>query len=146
MGKASFLLGAGVGFILGSRAGRGPYRHLESTVRDVTHRPDVQDKLGQLRDTAKNQAGAVAQKIVPSRFQPSGNADVRPPDPSPESYADPQDVQFSTAATRKEDLVDELLQEGVAPADLERKEEDLRRSGAIAEPPAGNKPKPVNKA
>jgi hypothetical protein len=145
MGKVSFLLGAGVGFILGSRAGRGPYRHLESTVRDVTHRPDVQDKLGQVKDTAKNQAGAVAQKVVPSRFQPGGNGDVTPPDPSPESYADPQDLQFSTAAARKEDMVDELLRQGVPPADLEHKEDELRRSGAIAEPPAGNKPKPVNK-
>jgi hypothetical protein len=73
----------------------------------------------------------------------SEDSGVTPPDPSPKSYADPQDLQFSTAAARKEEIVDELLEQGVPPADMEQKEEELRQSGALSEPPAGNKAKPV---
>ena len=40
MRKNTFLLGAGMGFILGSRIGRGPYEQLEGVVVKVMHRPD----------------------------------------------------------------------------------------------------------
>ena len=67
-------------------------------------------------------------------------------EPSQESYVDPQDLQFSTAAARKEEMVDELLEQGVSPSELEGKEDELRQSGAIIEPRAGNKARPVEDA
>ncbi len=81
-------------------------------------------------------------KVTPSG---SGDADSRvsPPEPTPQTYADPQDLQFSTAAAQKEALVDDLLEQGVPPTDMEQKEEELRRSGALHEPPAGNKATPA---
>ena len=108
MGKATFLLGAGLGFILGSRAGRGPYQQIESKVREITRRPQVQDRLHQLQDAAQDQAAAVADKAAPSQSPPE-HGGVAVPEPSQESYVDPQDLQFSTAAARKEEMVDELL-------------------------------------
>jgi hypothetical protein len=102
-------------------------------VRQVTVRPDVQDKFGQLVGTAKEQAAGVAKKVAPSK-------QVDPPGPVPQSYADPQDLQFSTAAARKEEMVDELMGEGVPAADMPEKERELRRSGGLSEPRAGNKP------
>jgi hypothetical protein len=140
--KTAFLVGAGIGFILGSRTGRGPYQQLESKVREVTRRPEVQSKVEQLKDTAKSQAGAAAQKAGWSDAS-GGDEHVAPPNWSPQSYVDPQDLQFSAAAARKEEMVDGLLAQGVPPADLEQKEEELREAGALTEPPAGSKAKPV---
>ena len=145
MRRSTFLLGAAIGFILGSRTGRGPYQQLESKVRHITHRPEVQGRLGQLKSTAKDQAAAVAEKVTPSPSS-SDDRDVALPDSPPESYADPQDLQFSTAAARKEEMVDQLLEQGVSPAELEHKEDELRQTGALIEPPAGNKAKPVKDA
>ena len=139
--KTTFLLGGGIGFILGSRIGRGPYQQLETKVRAITRRPAVQDTAGQLTDAAKKQAAAVINKVTPSGARDAGSR-ITPPEPTPETYADPQDLQFSTAAARKEAIVDELLEQGVPPADMEQKEEELRQSGALHEPPAGNKAKP----
>ncbi len=142
MRKSMFLVGAGIGFILGSRSGRGPYQQMESTVREITRRPEVHDKVEHVKDTAKDQAAAAAQKMGWSRATTS-DSPVTPPAPTPQSYADPQDLQFSTAAARKEEIVDDLLAQGVPPADMEQKEEELRETGALPEPPAGNKAKPT---
>ena len=62
----------------------------------------MQDKVEQLKDTAKNQAGAAAQKAGWSEAS-AGDDHVAPPDDqSPESYVDPQDLQFATAAAGRE--------------------------------------------
>ena len=39
MRKITFLLGAGLGFVLGSKAGNGPYGRLETKVRGMKKRP-----------------------------------------------------------------------------------------------------------
>jgi hypothetical protein len=143
VGKTTFLLGAGIGFILGSRTGRGPYQQLETKVREFARRPEVQDKAGQLKDAATEQASAVADKVTPSGSS-AAESRVTPPDPTPKSYADPQDLQFSTAAAQKEAMVDDLLEQGVPPAEMAQKEEEMRQSGELSEPRAGNKAKPAN--
>ena len=140
--KTTFLLGGGIGFILGSRIGRGPYRQLETKVRAIARRPAVQDTAEQLKDAAKEQAAAVVDKATPSG-SPDADSPVTPPGRPPDTYADPQDLQFSTAAAHKEAIVDDLLEQGVPPADMEQKEQELRQSGALHEPPAGNKAKPA---
>jgi hypothetical protein len=142
MRKITFVLGAGIGFILGSRTGRGPYQQLETKVRAFARRPEVQDTTGQLKESAKGQAAAVVDKVTPSG---SSNAEshVTPPDPTPQSYADPQDLQFSVAAAQKVAMVDDLLEQGVPPAEMEQKEQELRQSGELREPPAGNKATPA---
>src|SRR5699024_3286581 len=49
--------GLAVGFVLGSRMGRGPYESLERTARQVADDPQVQRRAAQARETA----GRVAQ-------------------------------------------------------------------------------------
>jgi hypothetical protein len=41
MKKWILLFGIAVGFVLGSRAGRGPYKQIEGKVREVGARPEV---------------------------------------------------------------------------------------------------------
>src|SRR5699024_5358588 len=52
-----FLAGLAVGFVLGSRMGRGPYESLERTARQVADDPQAQRRAAQARETA----GRVAQ-------------------------------------------------------------------------------------
>ena len=149
MKKMMFLLGLSVGFMLGSRAGRRPYEQVESTVRGIAARRDVRDRAGQLRRTASSRVGTVAEKLPwPPRSAAAAKGDatatVPPPHPVPSSYADPQDLQFSTAVTRKQEMVDELLEQGVRPEQLDEKEQTLRQAGVLIEPSAGNKPEPAH--
>jgi hypothetical protein len=65
--KLWLLVGAAVGYILGSRSGRGPYERLESKARKVAGRPDVKrsvdaasDKASDLTETA---VGAASDKV-----------------------------------------------------------------------------------
>lgn len=70
MRKITFVLGAGVGFVLGSKAGPGAYQQLEAKARKVAGRPEVQDAVEQLKSTA-------ADKL------PSSDSDTEPVVPEP---------------------------------------------------------------
>jgi hypothetical protein len=53
--KLSFLLGFGVGCLLGSRAGSRPYQQLEARVRSAARRPEVQDVVKKTKEAVHNQ-------------------------------------------------------------------------------------------
>jgi hypothetical protein len=42
MRKITFILGAGIGFLLGSKAGNGPYEQVEAKLREAIKRPKPQ--------------------------------------------------------------------------------------------------------
>lgn len=66
MKKLIFLAGLAIGFVVGSRAGRGPYESLERTAHRVAEDPEVQRRAGQAKDTAttlaKDGASTVKEK------------------------------------------------------------------------------------
>jgi hypothetical protein len=62
--KLSFLLGLGFGFLLGSRAGSGPYQQLEAKVRSAARRPDVQDVVAKTRETVHNQVSEAVDTVA----------------------------------------------------------------------------------
>ncbi len=53
MWKLPLVIGGAVGFVLGSRAGRGPYEQLEQRVRRLTGQPEVQRVAAQVGESAK---------------------------------------------------------------------------------------------
>lgn len=63
MKKFIFLAGLVLGFVLGSRTGRGPYESLERTARQVAEDPDVQRRAAQARDTASKAAHDAADTV-----------------------------------------------------------------------------------
>ncbi len=63
MKKLILVIGLAVGFVLGSRMGRGPYNKLEQTARQFADDPRVQEKVGQARDTAATAARDVATTV-----------------------------------------------------------------------------------
>jgi hypothetical protein len=149
MHKFTLLVGAGVGFVLGSRCGTGPYEQLESKVRQLGRRPEVQETAHRVRTTAKEQAGAVFQQLqdkLPRQVQDKlprqkgTNTETTPASVAglPEQYADPQDLEFGTQAARKEEALDTQLDRGNSLQELQHKEEELLRKGDLTVPRVAN--------
>lgn len=63
MKKFIFLSGLAIGFVIGSRAGRGPYESLERTARQVADDPEVQRRASQAKETATRVAQDTASTV-----------------------------------------------------------------------------------
>lgn len=64
MKRRWFLVGAGVGFVLGSKTGTGPYEHLQTKVRSVTAQPEVEDVTAKVKAAAHDQVDEVANRVA----------------------------------------------------------------------------------
>jgi len=89
MKMLSFLLGAGVGYVLGARAGRDRYEQLAKAYRRVADNPQVQGAAGVARAKAGEavQTGlAVAkEKVAPSSSSQGGRHEPSAPGRSADS-------------------------------------------------------------
>ena len=56
MGKLSFVVGAGVGYVLGARAGRKRYEQIKGQATRLWRSEPVQDRVGTATDAVKQQA------------------------------------------------------------------------------------------
>ncbi len=72
--KLSFLAGATIGYVLGTRAGRESYEKIKSAVKQAWSKDAVQETVSTVQDTVKAQAGEVAHKLV-QQIHPSDNSD-----------------------------------------------------------------------
>jgi hypothetical protein len=63
MKKLLLLAAAGIGYVLGTKAGRERYEQIRGTVNKVKNDPRVQEKTQQVVDTAKEQAPVVKDKL-----------------------------------------------------------------------------------
>jgi hypothetical protein len=63
MKKLWLLAGIGIGFVLGSRAGREPYDQLEGKVRRFRGRPEVQGAVDVATGKLHEQANGLADKV-----------------------------------------------------------------------------------
>jgi hypothetical protein len=59
MKRLWLVVGAGIGFVLGSRMGREPYERIESKVRQVSGRPAVKNAVHIISDRADDAADTV---------------------------------------------------------------------------------------
>ncbi len=64
MKKLTVLFSGAIGYVLGSRAGRGRYEQIKGLAVKVKDNPTVQEKTQQAVDTAKAQAPVVKDKIT----------------------------------------------------------------------------------
>ncbi|MDH6574861.1 hypothetical protein [Kitasatospora sp. MAP5-34] len=60
MWKLTLIVGVGVGYVLGARAGRQRYEQIARTARQIAQNPRVQDAA----EKARHQAGTVAGKAA----------------------------------------------------------------------------------
>lgn len=61
-GRLLLAAGIGVGFVLGSRAGRQSYETLKGYVQDLWSDPKVQDRVSDIEDTVREKAPVVQDK------------------------------------------------------------------------------------
>jgi hypothetical protein len=64
MNKLTVLIAGGIGYVLGSRAGRERYEQIKGLAVKVKDNPTVQEKAHQAADVAKSQAPVVKDKIA----------------------------------------------------------------------------------
>ncbi|WP_413451594.1 YtxH domain-containing protein [Georgenia phoenicis] len=68
MGKLSFFVGAGVGYVLGARAGRQQFEKIKSASQQVWDNPRVQSSVHKVEEkvseVAKDKASAVTDKVT----------------------------------------------------------------------------------
>lgn len=86
--KLTFLAGAALGYVLGTRAGRESYEKIKSAAKQTWAKDAVQDTVATVQESVKTQAGEVAHKLVEQ---------VRPHDKQdPDSAKDDQDTTASS--------------------------------------------------
>lgn len=61
--KLSLLVGAGIGYVLGTRAGHERYEQIKAQATRLWHDDRVQDKVGDVSDTVKAKAPGVQEKL-----------------------------------------------------------------------------------
>jgi hypothetical protein len=88
MKKLMLLVAAGVGYVLGARAGRERYDQIRGAVTKVRNDPRVQEKTQQAVDLAKQQAPVVADKVTSaaSTAASAATSKVRGGDDSPQPH------------------------------------------------------------
>lgn len=64
MGKISLLVGAGIGYVLGTRAGREQYDKMAAEARKVWRDPRVQDKAARAQHAADDAAHRAQDKVT----------------------------------------------------------------------------------
>jgi len=75
MKKLLILVAGGIGYVLGTKAGRERYEQMRNTVNKVKDDPRVQEKAHQAADLAKEKAPVVKDKIAEAADK--GSAKVR---------------------------------------------------------------------
>ena len=81
MKKLLLLVAGGIGYVLGTRAGRERYEQIAGLATKVKNDPRVQDAALQAAETAKSQAPMVKDKVtsaastVADKVKPSGGSD-----------------------------------------------------------------------
>lgn len=68
MGKGTFVLGLGIGYVLGTRAGREQYERMQRAAQGVLGHPWVKDHVQSVESTvdrvAREQAAAATDKVA----------------------------------------------------------------------------------
>lgn len=79
MFKITMAAAGAAGFLLGSRAGRGPYESFLSQVQRVREDPEVRQRAAQARETVTDAASEAAQTVRDKAAQASGGNGVAAP-------------------------------------------------------------------
>ena len=91
--RLPLLIAGGIGYVLGTKAGRERYEQMKSSFDKVKNDPRVQDAAQQAAETAKSQAPVVKDKVTSAasaaagKVKPSGGGD-----PDLESQLNPDNV------------------------------------------------------
>ena len=100
MKKLMLLVDGGVGYVLGTRAGRERYEQIKKTAMRVKEDPRVQEKAHQAADLAKDKAPVVKDKVASAA---STAADKVTPSGSGEHRSDLEEQLHPDSTARQDD-------------------------------------------
>lgn len=63
-GKFLFVVGLGIGYVLGTRAGRERYEQIRKAAEDIWNQPKVQEGVDTVKDFAMSRAGDVSDAVL----------------------------------------------------------------------------------
>ncbi|HEY9475028.1 MAG TPA: hypothetical protein VIS06_14390 [Mycobacteriales bacterium] len=72
--KVGFVVGLGVGYVLGTRAGRARYESIVRTARRVKEHPTVQSTAGMLQAQAGGVMETVRERLGATAHRPDGES------------------------------------------------------------------------
>lgn len=94
-GKVAFVVGAAVGYLLGTRAGREQYEKIKSTARSAFEHPAVRDKVdaaeAAITEAVREQGAQLTDKVagmVKDKFGGTGSPAADGPSNGPDSAWD----------------------------------------------------------
>ncbi|WP_350348165.1 YtxH domain-containing protein [Agromyces sp. G08B096] len=93
-GKILFVVGLGVGYVLGTRAGRERYEQIKQAAEKVWNQPSVQQGVGTVTDFAKSKVGDLGEVVLDKAKEFIGSA-------TRSSGATKQDVSRAAASARR---------------------------------------------
>ena len=73
-GKVLFVVGLGVGYVLGTRAGRERYEQIKKAAESVWNTPTVQQGVGSVKDFAMTRVGDLSDTVLDGVKNLIGNA------------------------------------------------------------------------
>lgn len=82
MSRISLLIGAGVGYVLGTRAGREKYDKMAAEAQKLWRDPRVQKKTKQAQHAADDMAHKAEDKVTSKVEEHSGNSSDSPGGPT----------------------------------------------------------------
>ena len=88
MGKAKFLVGMGIGYVLGTRSGSERYQQMKGKAQEMWRNPRVQEQAGHAQTVLKEKAGDVGSTVaskVSSKTGGSGSSSNSSNSSSPSS-------------------------------------------------------------
>lgn len=62
--KLTFLAGLTAGYVLGTRAGRGSYKKIKASAKELWNRDAVQATVSNIQESIKDQAGHAVHKLI----------------------------------------------------------------------------------
>jgi hypothetical protein len=99
MKKMRFLMVLGLGFLLGSKAGSGPYEQVEARVRSLISRSEVQNAVEQVKSAAGVQVDEMAQRVGQQVEKVSGSGQSEGASSESSNQSVPGMFQSASSAT-----------------------------------------------
>ena len=104
MKKLLVLVAGGIGYVLGTKAGRQRYEQLRGTFNKVKEDPRVQEKAHQAADLAKEKAPVVKEKVAHAADAASAKVRSVTGSSDPADKLNPNSTVFQDNAGPKGDL------------------------------------------
>ena len=82
-GKILLVVGLGVGYVLGARAGRGRYDEIVAKVQGIWNDPRVQKQVNNAGDFVKDKAPGVAEFVADNVRRPAAKPAAKPASAKP---------------------------------------------------------------